>query len=328
MSGRPERPYRHGHDDLLGLDDNDDATYNTGQPPPVGDQDLLREYNISNSSTAPPRVSTSHDNFVGASSTSGLPGGPGHASSGSGSGPALQPPMLGSGGRKFSQTSDLNNYQRYSDIDDNGSDTQSVGGGYYAAGGGIDEDNVPGLPLNNKGNHRSRNSILSLGGGMVGKVKNTLGMGPQYSEMDLPLTEQHADRAGRAGSGGVDALNDATTGQPQARTTPGSKFKFGLPGRNKVDPATLGPRVIHLNNPPANASARYVDNHVSTTKYNIVTFLPKFLYEQFSKYANLFFLFTAIIQQIPNLSPTNRYTTIVPLGIVLLVSAVNRSCRS
>lgn len=43
--------------------------------------------------------------------------------------------------------------------------------------------------------------------------------------------------------------------------------------------------------------------------------------EQFSKYANLFFLFTALIQQIPDVSPTNRYTTIAPLAVVLLASA-------
>jgi phospholipid-transporting ATPase len=43
--------------------------------------------------------------------------------------------------------------------------------------------------------------------------------------------------------------------------------------------------------------------------------------EQFSKYANLFFLFTAAIQQIPNVSPTNQYTTIAPLAAVLLASA-------
>lgn len=43
--------------------------------------------------------------------------------------------------------------------------------------------------------------------------------------------------------------------------------------------------------------------------------------EQFSKYANLFFLFTACIQQIPDVSPTNRYTTIAPLAVVLLASA-------
>lgn len=43
--------------------------------------------------------------------------------------------------------------------------------------------------------------------------------------------------------------------------------------------------------------------------------------DQFSKSANLFFLFTALIQQIPGVSPTNRWTTIVPLAVVLLASA-------
>jgi phospholipid-transporting ATPase len=45
------------------------------------------------------------------------------------------------------------------------------------------------------------------------------------------------------------------------------------------------------------------------------------LVEQFSKYANLFFLFTACIQQIPDVSPTNQYTTIAPLAVVLAASA-------
>jgi len=34
----------------------------------------------------------------------------------------------------------------------------------------------------------------------------------------------------------------------------------------------------------------------STTKYNILTFLPKFLFDQFRRYANLFFLFIAFLQ--------------------------------
>ncbi|KAK6460432.1 membrane-spanning Ca-ATPase [Scheffersomyces coipomensis] len=74
-------------------------------------------------------------------------------------------------------------------------------------------------------------------------------------------------------------------------------------------------------NHESNAHFGYYGNHISTTKYNFATFLPKFLFEQFSKYANLFFLFTSIIQQVPNVSPTNRYTTIGTLIVVLLVSA-------
>ncbi|QSL64765.1 hypothetical protein MERGE_002067 [Pneumocystis wakefieldiae] len=80
-------------------------------------------------------------------------------------------------------------------------------------------------------------------------------------------------------------------------------------------------RVINFNNNLKNTSYNYCSNYVSTTKYNVATFLPKFLFEQFSKYANLFFLFTSCIQQIRNISPTNRWTTIVPLLIVLIVSA-------
>ncbi|EGV64842.1 phospholipid-translocating P-type ATPase, partial [Yamadazyma tenuis ATCC 10573] len=82
------------------------------------------------------------------------------------------------------------------------------------------------------------------------------------------------------------------------------------------------PRHIHIMSHSANSSAGYYGNYISTTKYNFATFLPKFLFEQFSKYANLFFLFTSIIQQVPDVSPTNRYTTIGTLLVVLLVSAI------
>lgn len=92
-----------------------------------------------------------------------------------------------------------------------------------------------------------------------------------------------------------------------------------LLGKDTNEYADLGPRKILLNEP---SPVVYKNNHVSTTKYNIATFLPKFLFQEFSKYANLFFLFTSIIQQVPNVSPTNRYTTIGTLLVVLLVSAV------
>ncbi|KXT14146.1 hypothetical protein AC579_9262 [Pseudocercospora musae] len=307
MAGRPgynNRSQGQQDDDLLGLHDEEVPYYSSGSRPPVSDDRILHDYDTHG------RISTSHDDFVGSSAqhamhpTTSLPGRPGYAPAS-----GLQaPPTLGESGRRMSQTSALNNYQRYSDLDYE--DTASMQEGYYAAGGNIDEDAMP--IQHGQSKHRNRNSILSLGGGLIGKAKHAMGMGPEYSEMDLPLTEQGAAR-----------MQPEAGGPP--RKTPGSKFKFGLPGRSKPDPSTLGPRIIHLNNPPANASNKYADNHVSTTKYNAVTFVPKFLFEQFSKYANLFFLFTAILQQIPNISPTNRYTTIVPLGIVLLVSAIKEA---
>ncbi|MBW0469719.1 hypothetical protein O181_009434 [Austropuccinia psidii MF-1] len=83
-----------------------------------------------------------------------------------------------------------------------------------------------------------------------------------------------------------------------------------------------GERFLYVNDSNKNHyEFKFSSNYVSTTKYNPITFLPKFLLEQFSKYANLFFLFTACIQQIPTVSPTNPYTTIAPLSLVLLVAA-------
>ena len=313
MANRPGYGRQQSQDDLLNLaDDNDNPIYNSGQAPPMSDERMLHDYDIE---TAQPRISTSHDDFVGSSSqpplsTGGIPGGPGYVVPKINT-PGGRPGAPLDGQRNYSQTSGLGNYQRYSDMD-NESD---AGVGYYAAGGGIDEDNVPGLPIHSKSKHRSRNSILSLGGGITGRVKNALGMGPEYSEMDLPLTEQGIQRAGSGST-----IQDSSSQPPPPQKTPGSKFKFGLRGRGEPDPTTLGPRLIHLNNPPANATNKYVNNHVSTAKYNAATILPKFLFEQFSKYANLFFLFTAILQQIPGISPTNKYTTIVPLAIVMMVS--------
>lgn len=103
-----------------------------------------------------------------------------------------------------------------------------------------------------------------------------------------------------------------------------TKAKFSRSNAEAEDAAAVnkGPRQIYIMNQMLNSSFKYYGNHISTTKYNFATFLPKFLFEQFSKYANLFFLFTSIIQQVPNVSPTNRYTTIGTLTIVLLVSAI------
>ena len=293
---------------LLDLDDLN-PIYNDGRPPPVNDEELLRRYNADQVETPQPRPSTSYDEFIGAQqATHGLPGGPGAPRAGQ----AQNPYLSTSNARTYSQTSELNNYQRYSDMDDLPDDDPSMQGSYYHTSGAVEAGPTP---MVSGKRHHSRNSVLSMGGGIMGKAKNMLRMGPEYSEMDMPLRET-APGQSRIDS---DTTEDHVK-QGEHRKFDTGNFKFGL-RRGKPDSSTLGPRIIYLNNPPANAQNRYVDNHVSTAKYNIATFMPKFLFEQFSKYANLFFLFTAALQQIPNISPTNRYTTIGPLIIVLLVSA-------
>jgi len=69
-------------------------------------------------------------------------------------------------------------------------------------------------------------------------------------------------------------------------------------------------------------SVKFKNNVVVTAKYNLVTFFPKFFLIQFSKAANVFFGMIALIQQIPDVSPTGRYTTLLPLIFILFVAAV------
>ncbi|EEH49268.1 aminophospholipid-translocating P4-type ATPase DRS2 [Paracoccidioides brasiliensis Pb18] len=310
-----------GHHPSPGSDDDfvhierTPSVYNSGQRPPVTDDHLLEQYNIDDSDEPQPRTSVSYDAFVGGGHPAQAAGA--HHAAGGVQACLQAPPGAshfygeGEANRNYSQTSDLHNYQRYSDDLNDFDDVRSAQG-YYN-----DQSNLRGaVPLRDS-RARDRNSIMSLGGSLVGRAKYMLGMGPEYSEMDLPLTETGA-RATTVDTAGTE--DDITTSKPKKKFRAGD-FKFGF-GRRKIDPSTLGPRIIMFNNSPANAANKYVDNHISTAKYNVFTFLPKFLFEQFSKYANLFFLFTAVLQQIPNISPTNRYTTIAPLIIVLLVSAI------
>lgn len=287
--------------------------YNTGQRPPVSDEHLPQ---FIDQHDAQPRPSISNDQFIGAQVQQH--GVYPHAASGTTPQSRFLQESHGAGYRSDSNP-DLaygqdpldrydSNLDRY--------DSRYEQRGYHDGGSYYDDPFEPQIPSEShvrKANER--NSILGLGGGLMGKAKYMFGMGPQYSEMDLPLTEAGARRAT------VDS-----TGEPAAAPKERKKFRASditsIFGRRKVDPASLGPRMIQVNNGPANASHKFVSNHVSTAKYNIITFVPKFLFEQFSKYANLFFLFTAVLQQIPNVSPTNKFTTIVPLAIVLLVSAI------
>lgn len=73
--------------------------------------------------------------------------------------------------------------------------------------------------------------------------------------------------------------------------------------------------------PPLNQEY-YPNNEIKTSQYNIITFLPVNLFNQFKRIANAYFLFLLILQLIPQISSLNPTTTIVPLVLVLAVTAI------
>ena len=64
------------------------------------------------------------------------------------------------------------------------------------------------------------------------------------------------------------------------------------------------------------------DNKIETAKYNMLTFLPKNLLEQFSKFANVYFLFLGSLSTITVISTSGGSPVLfIPLTFIILVTA-------
>lgn len=77
-------------------------------------------------------------------------------------------------------------------------------------------------------------------------------------------------------------------------------------------------RVVFCNDPEGSA-VKYQGNYVRTTKYTLITFLPKSLFEQFRRVANIYFLLCAILSFTP-ISPYSAVSNVLPLVIVILAT--------
>lgn len=94
-------------------------------------------------------------------------------------------------------------------------------------------------------------------------------------------------------------------------------------GRHRLDrhPLEPGHRTIYCNQIESN---HFKGNSISTTKYNVLTFLPKGLFEQFRRVANLYFLMISILSATP-ISPVHPITNVVPLALVLSASLLKEA---
>lgn len=70
---------------------------------------------------------------------------------------------------------------------------------------------------------------------------------------------------------------------------------------------------------------KYKSNRIKTSKYNIINFLPKNLFEQFRRVANFYFLINVVIIFIIPDPPVSPYTSIIPLLFVVLVTAIKQA---
>ncbi|CEI94483.1 hypothetical protein RMCBS344292_08693 [Rhizopus microsporus] len=70
------------------------------------------------------------------------------------------------------------------------------------------------------------------------------------------------------------------------------------------------------------AKETYASNKIRTSKYTIITFVPKNLFEQFRRPANLYFLGMAIIQLLPLFGVKSPALTLLPICAVVFITAL------
>ncbi|KAE8209022.1 hypothetical protein CF327_g6946 [Tilletia walkeri] len=90
-------------------------------------------------------------------------------------------------------------------------------------------------------------------------------------------------------------------------------------------------RKVYLNVPLSSSETRkgttdptvlYPRNKVRTSKYTILTFLPRFLFEQFRRIANIYFLGLVVLQVFPTFGATVPQIAMLPLVSILGITAI------
>ena len=74
---------------------------------------------------------------------------------------------------------------------------------------------------------------------------------------------------------------------------------------------------------PVISPSQYLTNKIRTSKYTLLSFFPKVIYQQFKKLANVYFLVISVMQAIPQISVSEGIPNLLlPLVIVVIFSAI------
>ena len=99
----------------------------------------------------------------------------------------------------------------------------------------------------------------------------------------------------------------------------------------KSSPTTEGPKTRTIfpnhcfppNTPPdQHPNGKYPSNLIRTTKYTLISFLPKNLFEQFHRFANLYFISIVLLNWIPPINAFGKEIAMMPVMFVLGVTAI------
>lgn len=71
----------------------------------------------------------------------------------------------------------------------------------------------------------------------------------------------------------------------------------------------------------------YKSNKIRTTKYSFLSFLPKNVFEQLHRFANVYFIFLAALNFVPVVEAFQPEIALVPIVLVLSLTALKDICE-
>ncbi|KAM9373311.1 phospholipid-transporting ATPase VB [Phaethornis superciliosus] len=71
-----------------------------------------------------------------------------------------------------------------------------------------------------------------------------------------------------------------------------------------------------------NPNRYYDSNKIKTTKYTILTFLPKNIYEQFHRFANIYFVVIALLNFVPVVNAFQPEVSVIPICAIMAITAI------
>ena len=77
-------------------------------------------------------------------------------------------------------------------------------------------------------------------------------------------------------------------------------------------------RWAHTENP----NRHYCGNQIKTSKYTVLSFIPKNIFEQLHRFANFYFVGIVVLNFIPVLNAFQPEVSVIPICIILAVTAI------
>eukprot|EP00347_Sterkiella_histriomuscorum_P005590 403356030 len=118
--------------------------------------------------------------------------------------------------------------------------------------------------------------------------------------------------------------NSSSRGSQDARfseTTVRDRTESEIMELSQIEPRRF--EMFKIYNKKRDKIKPFIDNRISTSKYNLFTFIPKNLFYQFSKMSNVYFLMMALLELIPAISDSGGAPImLMPLSFVVFVSMI------